>query len=249
MSLSYIRPAYWCALVAGMGFIFLTLAFAMGWTDLIDRAVLQFLRGDSARLTPEAPQLAIEIMRDITSLAGVGLVALVGILLLIYLMLRRRWRAVIVATVLIVGTQTSVSILKLVVSRPRPDLVDHGASVITFSFPSGHASMAAAISLMLAWTGALLHREKTVRVYCWIVGVASALIIGLSRMYLGVHWFSDVAAGLLLGTFWACLCMGIGRSLESRGQVIDRALDAPPPTRHPPDPTPSPSSPLPKGST
>lgn len=227
MIFTYVRPAYWGALAAGLGFILLTLAFSQGWTHPIDRAVMQTLRGDSATLGPEMPQPMIEVMRDITSLAGVGLVFLVGLLLLVYLMLRRRWRAVIVATVVVGGTQASVSILKLFVSRPRPDLVDHGASVITHSFPSGHASMAAAIALMLAWTGALLHREKSVRVYCWIVGVASALIIGFSRMYLGVHWFSDVAAGLLLGTFWACLGMGIARSLENRGQVVDRALATP----------------------
>lgn len=230
MILAYLRPAYWVALTLGLGFIFFTLAFSQGWTDPIDQAVLNALRGDTANLDEHTPQLMIEIMRDITSLAGVGLVVLVGVLLLIYLMLRRRWRAVIVAVVLVLGTNVSVAILKDFISRPRPDLVDHGASVISHSFPSGHSAMAAAIALTLAWTGALLHRKPTVRVFCWIVGIATALIIGYSRMYLGVHWFSDVAAGLLLGAFWACLCMGIGRSLESRGRLVDRVLRTSPPT-------------------
>jgi undecaprenyl-diphosphatase len=208
--------------------VLLTVAFARGWTEEVDVAVLDALRGESAVLTGGEPHQLIETMRDITSLAGVGLIALIGLAVLGYLLLRRRWRAAILLVVLLAGTQASVTILKNLISRPRPDLVEHGAGVITYSYPSGHSSMAAAIALVLAWTAARMHRQGTVKTYFWVLGIGTAGLIGFSRMYLGVHWFSDVASGLLLGTTWACLCMGLGGSLECCGASIDRKLDAPP---------------------
>ena len=227
MNRAWLRPAYGIAFVCGLSFVLLTGAFSRGWTDPIDRAVLNGLRGNSKVLSADAPLWLIEIMRDITSLAGVGLVILIGLMVLIYLGLRRKWRAMIVAIVLMAGNQISVSLIKSFISRPRPDLVEHGAVVATHSFPSGHSATAAAIALLLAWTGARLHEVRSIRAFCWVLGVGAALLIGFSRMYLGVHWFSDVVAGLMLGSCWAFLCIGLGESLQCCGQPIDRALARP----------------------
>jgi undecaprenyl-diphosphatase len=229
MTSRVVRPVYLIALLAGLAFVLVTIAFSAGWTDPIDREVLQALRGDSAVIdAEETPKLLLGIMRDITSLAGIGLVALIALLLMVYWVLVRKWRAMLLAVLLIGGTQLSVTIMKLFISRPRPDLVEHGASVATHSYPSGHSSIAAAIALTLAYSAARMQPRPGVRVYCWIVGITTMLLIGFSRMYLGVHWFSDVVAGLLVGTFWACLCIGIRQALATRGRRIDRAVGSPP---------------------
>lgn len=229
MDRPWLSTYYLLALLCGVAFVACTGAFSMGWLDGLDRAILQELRGGSSTLDRATPLWSIEIMRDVTSLAGVGLLCFIGLLVLVYLGLMRRWRAMLVAVGLIACSQASVFILKQVISRPRPDLVEHGAAVHTQSFPSGHATLAASVALLLAWTAARHHGQKSLRAYFWVVGVGAALLIGFSRLYLGMHWFSDVLAGLLLGGFWACLFMGIGRSLQHVGGAIDAAL-APEPT-------------------
>ncbi len=109
------------------------------------------------------------------------------------------------------GTQLSVSVLKLLIARPRPDLVDHGAQVNTYSYPSGHASLAAAVALSLAWAGAARHRERSFKIFFLLLGFGGLLLLGLSRMYLGVHWVSDVLGGLMLGSIFACLGARVNR--------------------------------------
>lgn len=229
MDRPWLSTYYLLALLCGIAFVGCTGAFSMGWLDTLDRTILQQLRGSSSSLDQATPMWSIEIMRDITSLAGVGLLCFIGLLVAVYLGLMRRWRAMLVSIGLIVCAQGSVFILKQIISRPRPDLVEHGAMVHTHSFPSGHSTLGAAVALLLAWTAARKHDRKGVRAYIWIVGVGAALLIGFSRMYLGVHWFSDVLAGILLGGFWACLFMGIGRSLQHVGGAIDTALAPHPP--------------------
>ena len=103
------------------------------------------------------------------------------------------------------------SLLKLGFERPRPDLVPHGMRVYTASFPSGHAMLSAVTYLTL---GALLARvEKSRPIKAFLLGLAIFLtiLIGLSRVYLGVHWPSDVVFGYLLGAAWLASTLAITR--------------------------------------
>jgi undecaprenyl-diphosphatase len=109
--------------------------------------------------------------------------------------------------------------LKLGFARPRPDLVPHGVRVYTASFPSGHAMLSAVTYLTL---GALLARvQPQRRVKAFLLGLAIALtvLIGMSRVYLGVHWPSDVLAGWCGGAAWASLCWFVALQLQRRGEV------------------------------
>ena len=229
MASEYLRRPYWAALACGLGFFLITIAYSLEWFVGVDRWVTLTLRAGSADPEAGGSHYPLYIMRDITSIAGLGLAGLLALLTLIYLALRKAWRAIILMLVLLLGSQLSVVLMKHFIDRARPTLVQHGTTEVTASYPSGHATIGAAIALMLAWTAARLHHERRTTAFCWSVGIFVTLLVGFSRLYLGVHWFSDVLAGLCLGAFWACLCMGLGESLQHRGRAIDQALDAPPP--------------------
>ena len=114
---------------------------------------------------------------------------------------RRRHALVLVATVLLADVSSEV--LKHIYDRPRPDLVPHGSYVYSSSFPSGHSTMSAATFLTLAMLIASLEPQRGVKVMVYVLAMALMLAIGFSRVYLGVHWPSDVLAGWCLGAAWA----------------------------------------------
>ena len=206
----------------------LTLGFAMlaeevieGDTQRIDDAILALFRGAAG---PAGPPWLIEMARDVTALgsfAGLGLVlvASLGCLLL----LGKRGHAVLMAAAVLGGVTLSTP-LKMAFDRPRPDL-EGAAKVFTASFPSGHAMLSAVTFLTL---GALLARASTdrrVRIYFMSLAVVLTVLVGLSRIYLGVHFPSDVLAGWCLGAAWALLCWTVALRLQRGGQVESPASD------------------------
>ena len=123
--------------------------------------------------------------------------------------------------VAIVGATLLSFSIKAGIERPRPDLFPHGAPVYTASFPSGHATGAAATYLTLGALLARFQRHRRLKIYLLALAVILTLLIGLSRLYLGVHWPSDVLAGWTLGACWALLCWLVARQLQRRGKVED----------------------------
>jgi undecaprenyl-diphosphatase len=129
-------------------------------------------------------------------------------------------RAAAVLVFASVGGGALLSILlKLMIDRARPDLVPHLADAYTASFPSGHAMLSAVVYLTL---GALLSRVEgaaRVKIYVLTVAVFLTFVIGISRVYLGVHWPTDVLAGWCAGAAWATLCWRVALALQRRGEV------------------------------
>jgi undecaprenyl-diphosphatase len=109
------------------------------------------------------------------------------------------------------------TLAKLGFARPRPDLVPHGAEVYTHSFPSGHAMSSAVIFLTLGVMIALVQESRRIKFYVLAFAVLLTMLVGMSRVYLGVHWPSDVLAGWALGAAWATLGWLVFRRLD-RGQ-------------------------------
>ena len=119
------------------------------------------------------------------------------------------------------GTLVSL-VLKSLFERPRPELVPRAADILTASFPSGHSMLSAVVYLTL---GALLARSqprKRLKAYFLLLGLLLTLMIGVSRVYLGVHWPTDVLAGWTAGASWAILCWLVARRLQRR-----HAIEAP----------------------
>jgi undecaprenyl-diphosphatase len=190
-----------------------------GETSSLDRAVLLALRAPGDPSNPIGPEWLEQAARDITGLGGHPVLLLVTIATVIYLLLSGKRHAALLVLVAVGGGMLLSSLLKIGFARPRPDLVPHGARVYTASFPSGHAMLSAVTYLTL---GALLARvEQRRRIKAFLLGVAILLtiLIGLSRVYLGVHWPSDVLAGWCSGAAWASLCWFIALQLQRRGEV------------------------------
>lgn len=190
-----------------------------GEIHALDSRLLLALRDPANLANPIGPSWLEEAARDITGLGGYAVLSIITWGTWAYLMIvGKRGTALLVLVAVIGGTLLS-SGLKLGFERPRPDLVPHATRVYTASFPSGHAMMSAVTYLTL---GALLARVETRRrARAFIVGLAVAmtLLVGMSRVYLGVHWPSDVLAGWSVGAAWASLCWFVALQLQRRGQV------------------------------
>lgn len=188
-----------------------------GNTHAVDRAVLLALRTPGDPADPLGPGWLEEVFRDVTALGGNVVLTLVtlGVAGFLALARRRREAGLIVAAV---ATGLALSfLLKSGFDRPRPDLVSHGTVVYTHSFPSGHSMLSAVTYLTL---GALLARQQTRRrLKAYVLGMAVLLtgLVGLSRIYLGVHWPTDVLAGWAAGASWALLCWLVARAVGGRG--------------------------------
>ena len=173
-----------------------------GENHQIDTTILLMMRGADLA-DPLGPPWAEEMMRDITALGGVAVLTLVTIFSAIYLLLRKRKDLVLyLAAAAITGTVLS-NLLKAGFSRPRPDIVPHEIVVYTASFPSGHSLVAAVIYLTLGVILAEAQTRYRLKIYILSVAIVLALLVGVSRIYLGVHWPSDVLAGWLAGSAWA----------------------------------------------
>lgn len=189
----------------------------------LDRTLLLALRSPVDPSDPLGPPWIESTMRDITALGGIAILTIVTLGTAGFLALSGKQGAARFVLVAIVGAVLLSFAMKAGFERPRPDLVPHGASVYTASFPSGHATGAAATYLTL---GALLARfqpQRRVKIFALTLAVLLTLMIGFSRVYLGVHWPSDVLAGWTLGSSWALLCWLVARWLQSKGAVETNA--------------------------
>lgn len=191
---------------AGGGALFLLIASGIGGDPhWLDRAILRALRsGDPA--DPVGPYLVEKFFTDITALGGRSVLGLVAVLVALYLAILRQWASLALLLVTLVGGSLVGDATKAVFDRPRPDVVAHLVEVRSPSFPSGHATYSAVAWLTL---GALLARaqpRRTLAAYVLGCAVFLTVLVGFSRVYLGVHYPSDVLAGWCLGAAWATGC-------------------------------------------
>ncbi|MDW5377755.1 phosphatase PAP2 family protein [Halomonas sp. HP20-15] len=201
------------------GFVELADAVLEGETQSIDERLLLALRNPADHSDPLGPGWVEEIGRDFTALGGVAVLVLISLSALGYLLLARRYHAALFASIAVPGGMLLSTVMKMGYDRARPDLVPHETMVYTASFPSGHSMMSAVTYLTLA---ALLIRVQPalrLKAYLLILAVLLTLLVGVSRVYLGVHWPTDVLAGWTAGAAWASLCWLVMRWLQRRGQV------------------------------
>lgn len=201
------------------GFVALAGEVIEGDTQSIDESLLLALRNPADLSDPIGPGWVEEMGRDFTALGGVGVLVLIMLGVLGYLLLARRYRTALFASIAVPGGILLSTVMKMGFDRPRPDLVPHEAMVYTASFPSGHSMMSAVTYFTLA---ALLIRVQPalrLKAYLLILAILLTLLVGISRVYLGVHWPTDVLAGWTAGASWAALCWIVMRWMQRRGQV------------------------------
>ncbi len=190
-----------------------------GDTHAVDEAILLALRDPADVAQPFGPEWLHEVVRDFTALGGNAVLTLVTVAVTGYLLMLRRYGAAMLVIIAIGGGTLLAMALKLGFDRPRPDLVPHGTLVTSASFPSGHSMLSAVVYLTL---GALLARvqpRRRLKAYLLLLAVLVTILVGISRIYLGVHWPTDVLAGWSVGAAWALSCWLIARWLQQRGQI------------------------------
>ena len=187
-----------------------------GETQTLDENVLLMLRDADDPAEPWGPQWFSDLVRDVTALGGVAVITIITASAAGFLAVSGRPRLACFVVAAVIGGQLVNSALKRGFDRPRPDLVPHGAYVTTASFPSGHATMAATAYLTLGSLLAAETRRRRVKAYLLSWAVGMTLAVGVSRVYLGVHWPSDVLAGWTVGACWALVCWLALKQLEHR---------------------------------
>lgn len=208
-------------IVAGTVWAFVAIASEMleGELDAFDQTILLGLRNPADLSDPIGPR-ALEIaMRDLTALGGVTVLSLLTFSVIVMLLLRRQTGSAAVVGVAVLGGQVISHLSKFGFSRPRPDLVPHGVDVATSSFPSGHSMMAAVTYLTLGVMLARLEPRRRVKVFYLILAILLTMLVGVSRVYLGVHWPSDVLAGWAAGAGWALAWSFAAQALARRGEI------------------------------
>lgn len=222
------RPlAVMIAVGAVLLFAFVKLADEVleGDTRTFDETVLLALRMPGDISQPVGPPWLEEMVRDLTSLGSVGLLTIVTLGVAAWLLFSGKRRTAGLVLVAVVGGVLFSSLLKLGFARPRPDLVPHSVAVFTNSFPSGHAMMSAVVYLTLGFLVARTQHAVALKVYLLSLALFLTLLVGLSRVYLGVHWPSDVLAGWAVGACWALLCWFVMSRLQEKGKVEPESGD------------------------
>lgn len=193
--------------VATASWAFLELADEVdeGESMSFDREVLLSLRSADDPNDPIGPVWFEEVARDVTSLGSTTVLVLLVFIVAVFLILTQKRRD---ATLLLLAATSGVIVsqsLKGLYSRDRPDLVAHLTEVMTLSFPSGHSMLSATVFLTLGTIVAQGQRSRRVRGFVIFTAALLTVLVGLTRVYLGVHWPSDVLAGWAAGSAWAML--------------------------------------------
>ncbi len=195
-------------------------------THAIDEAILLSLRTPGDRSDPIGPDWVEELGRDATALGGVGVLTLITVASVVYLVLRGKGRVALFVAISIASGIALSTALKAGFDRPRPDLVPHGSIVYTASFPSGHSMMSALVYLTLGVLLARMQPERRLKIYVLLLAVLVTVAVGVSRVYLGVHWPTDVLAGWTAGAAWAMASWGVVLWLQRLRKVEPSAEEA-----------------------
>ena len=187
-------------------------------TGGFDRAILLAFRLPGHPDVMAGPRWLQECARDVSALGGFTVLTLVSVMTVAILAIqRRRLQATIFAATVVFG-QALAEAIKLIAGRPRPDIVSHFDLVYSSSFPSGHSTMAPVVYLTLAVILAAGEPRRDVRALLFGCAVAVIVAVGFSRVYLGVHWPTDVLAGWALGAAIALVAMTALRFFAPRPQ-------------------------------
>jgi undecaprenyl-diphosphatase len=205
------------ALLFAFGFI--AQEVATGKTSAFDRQIMLALRTSADPSVPIGPAWLPEAARDLTSLGSILVLLIITLVVAGYLFLAGKSAVAWLVLIAVLGGIALSDLLKFAFGRARPDVVPPLARVFTTSFPSGHATLSAITYLTI---GAVLARSQpshTISLYFMSLAVFMTVLIGISRIYLGVHYPTDVLGGWCIGAAWAMGCWTIMAYLQSVGQI------------------------------
>jgi undecaprenyl-diphosphatase len=214
-------------LLVGLGACVLLLLFVLlagevteGGTQALDERILRALRTANDPSVPIGPTWLEFAFLDLTALGGGTVITLVVAAVAGFLCLQARYRTALVIVLTTISGELVGSAMKHFFMRPRPTVVPHLRDALSSSFPSGHAMDSAIVYLTL---GAMLMRvadRRATKLYCLALALLLTLLVGVSRVYLGVHYPTDVIGGWILGFAWASVCWLIAQRFDANPAAI-----------------------------
>ena len=192
-------------------------------TAAFDQTILRAFR-DTAGM-PVGPTWLKGTILNLSALGSVAVVTLiVGLAALFLVLLKRRGEAVLLVGCAVGATITLV-VLKILFGRERPTVVSALATEVDLSFPSGHSLIASAVYPTLGLLLARTFTDRHLKVYVLAAAAGLTLLIGFTRIYIGVHYPTDVLGGWMLGLSWAILCALISRRLRPQGVAVTTMIE------------------------
>jgi undecaprenyl-diphosphatase len=208
------------------GFVELADEVVEGDTRAVDEWVLRAMRTRGNPADPLGPIWLEGAVRDVTSLGGAAVLVLVILAVAGFVALQRQYHAFWLLIAAVAGGVLINVLLKHLFDRPRPDFVPPLMRAESASFPSGHSLLSAVVYLTLGALLTRLVRHMKARIYIVATALFLSFIVGLSRIYLGVHYPTDVLAGWTVGLVWAVLCWLVADYLQRRG-LVEKAAPTP----------------------
>lgn len=202
-------------------FVFINVGILVtnGTTRQFDESIIKYFRVEGNNSEPVGPAFLTESMRDITSLGGETVITIITIFVVGFLFLQKRYDAMWLVLVATIGGALISIGLKEFYGRERPDISYRLINVTPLSFPSGHSMMSAIVYLTQAAIIARIQKNKKIRIYILSAALFLTFIIGVSRVYLGVHYPTDVIGGWTIGLAWASFCWFIAWYLQRRNKL------------------------------
>jgi undecaprenyl-diphosphatase len=202
-----------------VGFLSLSRAVVRGSTENLDRRVLLAMREADDPADPVGPRWFEEGCRDVTALGGTTVLVLIVATVTAFFWLAGMRHTAIYLAFAVIGALLLNLGMKQAFDRPRPELVSHGARVYSTSFPSGHSMLAATVYLTLGMVASRVVPRRRLKFLLLAVAMLVTVAVGSSRVYLGVHWPTDVLAGWAVGGAWALVCWCGAAWLQDRGLI------------------------------
>jgi undecaprenyl-diphosphatase len=202
-----------------IAFVMLARAVTTGATQSFDESILLALRDPADLAKPIGPEWIEGSILDLTALGSSTILWMIVAVVVGFLLLQTRYRTAIVVLTAAASGEILSSLLKQAFNRPRPSVVPHLRAVYSTSFPSGHAMQSTIVYLTLA---AILMRaasDRSTKIYILLVAVLLSALAGVSRVFVGVHYPSDVMAGWIAGLIWASIWWLGARQFEGTTHI------------------------------
>ncbi len=194
----------WVMLAASLAiFLILSLTAPGGAFEAAEREFLLSLRNGDDPALLNGPGWLLYFVQNITALGGWPVLTVFSLALAGALMVQKQWSFLLVLLAVVIGETIITGVLKGFFDRTRPDFLPHLISASSKSFPSGHSASAAAVYFTFGLAIANVVKQRAIRRYALGASLVIVFLIGASRVFLGVHYPSDVIAGWCVGAAWA----------------------------------------------